>query len=611
MLTDHIIDSIPQKPGVYLFRDGSGRPLYIGKAKDLKKRLASYFGTGRDQTYKSWLILKHAHSLDHIITATEKEAFILEGNLIKKHRPRYNVKIKDDSHYPLLKLDINNTYPRLSIVRRMKSDGALYYGPFPSSSAVRSTLRLIGRLFPLRKCRTNEIPKRSRPCLNFQLGRCLAPCCRDVSPEEYQEIVDQVKLFLEGRNRELISRLREMMQKASSELDFENAAKLRDQISAVKKTVERQTVVSAGMKDQDVIGLYLSGREAVVVILMVRGGYMVGTRNFTIHCEWGDSQEVLESFLKQYYRDRGSVPSEIILSNGVGDARLIAEWITEMAGKKVNLLVPTRGNKKKLVDMAMVNAEHLMRERQQAEQQTVLENAKSVLRLKTIPYNTEGVDISNLGGDNPVASLVSFCNGIPQRSGYRNYKIKEIQGIDDYAMIAEAVTRRLKKDDPPDLLVIDGGKGHLSAAHRAIESLRLDSAPDVVSIAKATRGEAGARDKVYLVNRKNPVMLSRSHPVLFFLMRVRDETHRRAIGYHRARREKRFLESELDKIRGVGPKRKRALLKYLGGMQSIAKAPLEEIKQVPGIDQRTAETIFYHLRGGYPTGTVSGRPLVY
>jgi excinuclease ABC subunit C len=596
MLTADIIDTIPQKSGVYLFKDRSGKALYIGKAKDLKKRLSSYFGAGRDQSSKSWLILKNAHSLDHIITATEKEALILEGNFIKKHRPRYNVKIKDDSNYPLLKLDITNKYPRLSIVRRMKSDGALYYGPFPSSSAVRSTLRLIGPMFPLRKCKTKEIPKRSRPCLNFQLGRCLAPCCEKVSPEEYQEIVDQVKLFLDGRNRELISRLRRLMQKASSELDFEKAARVRDQIKAVEKTVERQTVVSAGKKDQDVIGLSRSGKEAAIAILLVRGGSMVGTKHLTIHCEWEDSREAMESFLKQYYRDRASVPSEIILSNAIGDATLIAEWITGMAGKKVSLLVPTRGDKKKLVDMATANAENSMRDRQHTEQLAVLENAKSVLTLQKVPYRIEGVDISNLRGEHPVASLVSFYRGVPQRSGYRNYRIKEVQGIDDYAMIAEAVMRRLKKGEAPDLFVIDGGRGHLSAAQRAIEGLGLEDSPDVVSIAKANRGEAGAVDKIYIPKRKNPLMLSRSHPVLFFLMRVRDETHRRAIGYHRTRRKKGFMESELDRIWGVGPKRKRELLKHLGDIPSIARAGLEEIQRVPGIDRRTAETIFDYFR---------------
>ncbi|MBW1690611.1 MAG: excinuclease ABC subunit UvrC [Deltaproteobacteria bacterium] len=600
MLTADSIDTMPQKPGVYLFKNRAGRVLYVGKAKDLHKRLCSYFSAGRDQAYKSWLILRNAHSLDHIITATEKEALILEGNLIKKYRPRYNVKIKDDSNYPLLKLDITNKYPRLSIVRRMKNDGALYYGPFTSSSAVRSTLRLLGPIFPLRKCKANELPKRSRPCLNFQLGRCLAPCSEDVSPEEYQEIVDQVKLFLEGRNRELLARLRGIMQGASRELDFEKAARVRDQIRAVEKTVERQTVVSSGMKDQDVIGLCLSGKEAGIVILVVRTGYMVGTKHFTIHCEWEDSRETMESFLKQYYRDRAFIPSEIILSEPIGDAALIAEWLSARAEKKVSLSVPIRGAKKKLVSMAMVNAKNILRERHNAQQLALLEKAKSVLKLSRIPIHIEGVDISNLRGDLCVASLVSFVRGVAQKSGYRNFRIKEVQGIDDYAMIAEVVKRRLKKGTSPDLFVIDGGKGHLSTAKRAIDTLGLESPPEVISIAKADRGETGAVDKIYIPNRKNPLMLSPSHPVLLFLMRIRDETHRRAVGYHRIRRKKRLMESELDRIRGVGPKRKKELLKYLGDIQSIAMAGVEEIKRVPGIDQRTAETIFDYFSGRSP-----------
>jgi len=600
MLTADTINALPRKPGVYLFKDRSGKPLYIGKAKDLQKRLSSYLRTGKDQAFKSWLILKNSHSLDHIITATEKEALILEGNLIKKHRPRYNVKIKDDSNYPFLKLDINNKYPRLSIVRRMKSDGALYYGPFTSSSAVRSTLRLIGPLFPLRKCRTNEVPKRSRPCLNFQLGLCLAPCCEHVSPDEYREIVDQVKLFLEGRNRELISRLKGMMQMASRDLNFEKAARLRDQIKAVEKTIERQTIVSSGRKDQDVIGLFHSGKEAVIVILLVREGYLIGTKYFTLQSEWEDSGEILESFLKQYYRDRAYVPSEIIISNAIGDLAVIAEWITGIAGRKISLFVPTRGGKKKLVDMATANAENIMRERQHTEQVAVLENAKSMLKLQKIPYRIEGLDISNLQGEHPVASLVSFYKGVPQRSGYRNYRIREVRGIDDYAMIAEAVRRRLTKGDQPDLFLIDGGRGHLSAARRVIEARGLEDPPDIVSIAKANRGEAGAADKIYIQNRKNPLMLSRNHPVLLFFMRIRDETHRRAIGYHRTRRRKSFMESELDRIRGVGPKRKRELLRYLGNIQSIAGASVEEIRRVPGIDKRTAESIFDYFKGLSP-----------
>ena len=290
------------------------------------------------------------------------------------------------------------------------------------------------------------------------------------------------------------------------------------------------------------------------------------------------------------------MPSEIILSNAISDLALIAEWITGIAGRKVSLFAPTRGDKKRLVDMAMANAGDIMREREHTEQLAVLENAKSVLRLRKIPYRIEGVDISNLRSEHPVASLVSFYKGIPQRSGYRNYRIKEVQGIDDYAMIAEAVSRRLTKGDQPDLFLIDGGRGHLSAAQRAIEALGLEDPPDLVSVAKANKGEAGAVDKIYIQNRKNPLMLSCNHPVSLFLMRIRDETHRRAVGYHRTRRRKSFMESELDRIRGVGPKRKRELLRYLGDIQSIAGASPEEIQRVPGIDKRTAETIFDYFK---------------
>lgn len=327
---------------------------------------------------------------------------------------------------------------------------------------------------------------------------------------------------------------------------------------------------------------------------------MVGTRHFTIHCELEDSREALESFLKQYYRDRTFVPSEIMFSEPIGDTALIAEWLSAVAEKKVSLTVPIRGNKKKLVSMAVVNAQNILRERQNAKQLKVLEKAKSVLKLGRTPIHIEGMDISNLKGDLSVASLVSFVRGVPQKSGYRNYRIKEVQGIDDYAMIAEAVKRRLKKGRSPDLFVIDGGKGHLSTAKRALDALGLESPPEVISIAKADRGETGAADKIYIPNRKNPLMLSSSHPVLLLLMRIRDETHRRAIGYHRTRRKKRLMESELDRIRGVGPKRKKELLKYLGDIRSIARAGVEEIKRVPGIDQRTAETIFDYFSGRSP-----------
>jgi len=592
MLDSDTIKNIPQEPGVYLFKNKSGRTIYIGKAKNLNKRISSYFSRGRDHPYKLSLILMNAHKIEHIIAGTEKEALILEGNLIKKYRPRYNVILKDDANYPLLKLDINNRYPRLIIVRRMKNDGALYFGPFTSASAVRSTLRLIGPVFPLRKCKTKETPKRSRPCLNYQLGRCLAPCCLEVRVNDYQEIVDQVKLFLEGRSKELISQLREIMREAARDLNFEKAGRLRDQIRAVEKTVERQTIVSTEMKDQDIIGLSRTGKDAGVVILMVRSGYMVGSRSYSIHCEWENSSEALEAFLKQYYRDKEFIPSDIILSDAIGDKQLISEWLTEMAGKRVSISVPSRGHKKRLVNMAVVNAENNLLKRQKSDQSAIIDLAKSVLKLKRKPAHIEGIDISNLKGDLAVASLVTFVDGLPQKSDYRNYKIKEVQGIDDYAMIVEVIKRRLKKGKLPDLFVVDGGKGHLSMAQKTIDASGLESPPAVISIAKADRGKPGAVDKIYLQNRKNPLILARNHPVLSLLMRLRDEAHRRAVNYHRKRRKKKLSGSELDRISGVGPKRKKALLKYLGDLQSIARAEIGELQGVPGINQRIAKNIF-------------------
>jgi len=598
MLSSDSLKNIPQAPGVYLFKDRSGKTIYVGKAKNLKKRVYSYFSKGREQPYKLSLILMNAHKIEHFITATEKEALILEGNLIKKFRPRYNVILKDGTNYPLLKLDMDDRYPRLSIVRRIKNDGALYFGPFTSSSAVRSTLRLMGPVFPLRKCKTKGTPKRSRPCLNYQLGRCLAPCCLDVRIEDYQEIVGQVKLFLEGRNRELISQLKELMQKASRDLDFEKAARLRDQIRAVEKTVERQRVVSARMKDQDIIGLSRSGKEAGIVILFVRSGSMVGSRNYSIHCEWEGPREILEAFLKQYYRDKEFIPSEIILSDAIDDKRLITEWLTGKAGKKVSISVPSRGDKKKLVNMAMVNAENMLLERQESDQSAVLEEAKSILHLKRKPGHIEGIDVSNLKGDLAVASLVTFVEGIPQKADYRNYRIKEVEGIDDYAMIVEVIKRRLKKGQLPDLFVIDGGKGHLSVALKTIDALGLKNPPAAISIAKAGQRESGAGDRIYLPNRKNPLILARNHPVLCLLMRLRDETHRRAVGYYRKRKKKALTGSELDMIPGIGPKRKKALLKHLRDLQSIARAEIEELEEVPGINQGIARIIFdyFHSR---------------
>jgi excinuclease ABC subunit C len=585
----------PQKPGVYLFKDKSGKIIYIGKAKNLRKRINSYFAHGDNQSRKLSRIIRNAEEIEHIITANETEALILEGNLIKKHRPRYNVDLKDDANYPFFKLDITTQYPRVSVVRRMKNDGALYFGPYPSVTQARSALHLIGPVFPLRKCTTKDIPKRSRPCLNYQLGRCLAPCCKEVSREEYLEIVDQVRLFLEGRNKELISKLNRVMQKASRELDFEKAARVRDQIRAVEKTVEKQTVVSSKRKDQDIVGVSRLGREAEVVMLVVRGGSMVGSRSYSIRGEWEDSSEIVESFIKQYYRDKQFVPREIILSHPIEDRAVISEWLTGMAGKKVSITVPSRGDKRRLAEMAEENADTILVRKHKVDRFAILEEIRGVLRLKRKPLHIEAIDVSNLRGDLAVACIVSFFEGVPQKSGYRNYRISGVQGINDYAMIAEGIARRLRRGKSPDLFVIDGGKGHLAVAIKTLDDLKLDNPPDAISIAKADRARPRDADRIYLPHRKNPVDLAKNHPVLSFFMHVRDETHRRAVSYYRKRRKKKLTTSELDMISGIGPQRKKALLRFFGDIQTIAGAEIADLVQVTGIADSIAKSVFDHF----------------
>ncbi len=590
------IKNVPSRPGVYIFKGQSGDPVYIGKAKDLKKRVTSYLNKRKNAGHRLSLLVRNTFSIDHVITTTEKEALILEGTLIKKYRPKYNVILKDDANYPFLKLETDTKYPRLMIVRKLKNDGASYFGPYTSVASVRSTLRLMGSIFPLRKCSTRKIPKRSRPCLNYQLGRCLGPCCLNVSVDDYQEMLDQVRLFLEGRSRELISYLKNVMRVASNELNFEKAARVRDQIKAVESTLERQKMISATRKDRDVIGLAHYGNETRIVVLQVRNGYMVGSIGYTFSNKGETEIEILESFLKQYYPRRECIPSEIILSSDIKDKGLISEWLTESAGKSVSVNVPYRGDRKRLVDMAAENAESSLLKKYEKTSPEIIREIKQLLNLNREPVHIEGIDISNAGGDLAVGAIVSFFRGECRKSGYRNFRIKGVQGIDDYAMMAETVKRRLKKDKPPDLFLIDGGKGHLSVVLNTINSLKLSDPPDVISIAKAHKKGGDAGDKLYIPGRKTSLTLARGHPVLNFFMRLRDETHRRAIGYYRKRARKRLISSELDRIPGVGKKREQALLEYFGDVKSISCAHINKLLGVPGINRWVAMNILDYFK---------------
>ena len=583
--------NLPGQPGVYLFKDSADRVIYVGKAKDLKKRVLSYFKTSSDLPYKTAAMMKRAEGLNYILTATEKEAFILERNLIKKHMPRYNIVLRDDKQYPCLRLDIKDTYPRLNIVRKIKKDGAIYFGPFSSANSVRSTLKLIDRVFHLRKCKGGSLPKRSRPCLNYQLGRCLGPCTHDIPGLSYREIVDQVKLFLEGRNLELVRHLKKNMNLASDQLNFEKAAGIRDQIRAVEATIERQHVVSPKMEDQDIIGIAQKDGISQLVILYVRRGFLLGSRDYIVRDKGGSSSEVIEAFLKQYYSQGLFIPKQILTSEPVEEIIPIADWISDLAKKRVSIHHPRRGEKLRLTRMAVANAENLIASRKESRKEDLIKLTKFVLKLKKVPRIIEGLDISNLYGDMAVGTIVSFVEGLPHKSGYRNYRIKGVDGIDDYGMMSELVARRLSKGLPPDLFVVDGGKGHLLVVKKTMKDYPGLEVPEVVAIAKADEKRGENADKVYIVDRKNPLALPSDHSVLFLLMRIRDEAHRRAVTYHRNIRGKSLKASELDTIPGIGFKRKKRLLKHFGDIDAVSNARFEDLVLCPGITPSVAKSI--------------------
>jgi excinuclease ABC subunit C len=584
--------SIPEAAGVYLFKDNSGHVIYVGKAKNLKKRLLSYFRPSSALPAKTAIMMGRAKNLDYILTGSENEAFILESNLIKTHLPRYNIILRDDKEYPCLRLDIKESYPRLSMVRKIKKDRALYFGPFSSSQSVRSTLKLIDRLFQLRKCKSARLLKLSRPCLNYQLDRCLGPCTKDIPVASYREIVDQVRLFLEGSGRELIKRLERQMRQYAGQQDFEDAARVRDQIRAVENTLERQDVVSQGMEDQDVIGLAQEGGISQLVILFVRKGYLIGSRDYRFNNTGTSPSELTEVFLKQYYHDMPFIPKEILISEPIDDLVPINVWLSDMAGSKISIHRPLRGKKMRLVRMAISNAENLLaRGGGKIKEEDLVELSRGLLKLRMAPRRIEGLDISNLQGNLSVGTVVSFVDCIPFKSGYRNYKIRGTEGIDDYGMISELVLRRLSGENHPDLFVVDGGKGHLFAVKRVMDALPGRGMPEVVAISKADEKGSDRTDKIYLVGRKNPLILKRDNPVLHLLMRIRDEAHRRAVSYHRKLRGGALERSRLDLIPGIGPKKKRVLLRHFGDIVSISRAKPEELALVPGISNSLAQDI--------------------
>jgi excinuclease ABC subunit C len=598
-LTAEFFRSVPNHPGVYLMKNRQGSILYVGKAKNLRKRVSSYQRVNSKVSPKTVLLLNKVAAIETILTHTEKEAFILEASLIKKHRPRFNIELKDDKSYPRIKVTLGEEWPRVYMTRRRIKDGSRYFGPYSSTGAMRNTLNIIYRLFPLRRCKGKQIKKRERPCLNYQMGRCLAPCKSKVEKEQYRRMVDNVLMILEGRNRELRTQLQVEMLKAAETMEFEKAALVRDQIQALEKTLEKQVVVSNLDRDQDVFGYVRKGAGVGITVINVKQGMVYGQQVFFLLDPIGDDSEVLGEVLRQYYNREQAVPDELLLPFKAADHFTLVEWMSDIRGKKVRMRIPKRGEGFKLLHMAETNAQqvHIDQENRERNWHELARNLQTKLHLKSDPARVECLDISNIGGKQPVGSLVCFLNGEKASKHYRHYSISGAHEPDDYRMMAEVLTRRFtiadKKVILPDLLVIDGGKGHLNIALDVLKNKGLQDQVELVAIAKDKENKT---DKIYRPGRKNPINLVRHSPVVFFLMQIRDESHRFGISFHRRLRHKSTLSSELDKVPGIGPSRRKILLKTLGSMTKVKKAAPEELAAVPGIGVELAEHIwdFFH-----------------
>ncbi|HZQ99717.1 MAG TPA: excinuclease ABC subunit UvrC [Chloroflexota bacterium] len=593
------LSSLPTSPGVYMYKGAAGEILYVGKAINLRNRVRSYFRP-RGQTNKIKQMLAQVVDWEIIVTGSELEALVLECNLIKKHRPKYNVRLRDDKNYPYIKVSMDEEWPRVYITRRIARDGARYFGPFTDSRSVWRTLDLLNKLFPYRTCHIAITGTSPRPCLQYHIHRCLGPCIGAADHDEYLAVMEQVCLFLEGKHEEIVADLRRRMEAAAENMEFERAAFIRDQIRAVEKVTERQRVLDAAMKDQDVIAFARANGDACVEVFFVRGGKLIGREHFLLEgTKDEDAKEIMTSFVTQFYNSAAYVPPEILLQNEVAEAEVIESWLRDKrGGHKVAVTVPRRGKSKKLVDLVATNAGEVlaqMRAKWLADEKktsSALVELADYLDLEEPPARIECYDISNIQGTSSVGAMVVFENGQPANRAYRRFQIKTVEGANDFASLQEVLRRRFaragKADDEegrkkgwtslPDLVIIDGGRGQLNAALETMQKLGFER---IRTVALAKQNE-----EIYTPTAAEPILLPRDSQALYLVQRIRDEAHRFGLTYHRNLRGRRSIRSTLDEIRGIGPKRKAALLKRFGSIKGIREASLEELAQT--VDRGTA-----------------------
>jgi excinuclease ABC subunit C len=589
--------ALPAKPGVYLFKDGKGNVIYVGKAGNLKSRVRSYFGSPANLPSKIQRLVSNIQDLEFVITNSEQEALILECDTIKRYAPRFNASLKDNKTFPYLKINIKEDWPGVHVTRRIQKDGARYFGPFASAGSVRKTLRLIKKIFPYRSCSKRIDGRDKRPCLDYHIHQCLGPCIGAVETDEYHEVINQVILFLQGKQELILRELDSKMKAAAEQLQFERAALLRDQIDAIEDVIEGQRIATTLRGEKDVISLAQNEALAYVEIFFIRNNKLIGRDHFTMEGTQGDSAgQIMTSFVKQYYASASYIPSVILLQHPVDELAVLSKWLSQQRGHKVELQVPQRGAKKKLVETVAENAARGLELAQIKEMKaevisSALQALKDRLRLPRMPRRIECYDVSNIQGKVAVASMVVLEKGWPKPAHYRRFRIKTVAGADDYAMIQETLTRRFRRGVTdqgtwgitPDLVLIDGGKGQLSAALDVRQELGLDPIP-MASLAKEN-------EEVFIPGDPRPVRMPKDSPALHILQRARDEAHRFAISYHQKLRRKGFVASALDNIAGIGPKRRRALLKKFGSIEGIKKASVEEISQTEGVTLALARKV--------------------
>jgi excinuclease ABC subunit C len=604
------LKALPNEPGVYIFKSAQGEVLYVGKSVSLRSRVRSYFGSPHGLTAKTRELVARIADFEVILTDSELEALVLENTLIKEHRPRYNIRLRDDKTYPFIKVTLNEQWPRVLKTRRVEQDGARYFGPFSNTGSVNRTLRLLGKIFPYCS-RDKEITgKAKRPCLDYHIGRCLGACAGLADHDAYMAAIEQAILFLEGKTDQVVQMVRRQMEQAAANLEFERAAAMRDQVQDLEHVIERQKVVSAHAADEDVIAFARDDGNACVQVFFIRRGRLIGTEHFLLEgTEEEEPVQVMSSFVTQFYENAAQVPKTILLQHEVSEWAVIEEWLRKKRGRKVTLRVPRRGEKRRLVELVARNASEALEQvrlkwlSEKQRQVGALAELRDVLGLEGLPRRIEGYDISTLQGRSSVGSMVVFEDGSSRRSKYRRFRIRTVSGQDDYAMMAEVLRRRFRRAveaddrdkargwaDLPDLVLIDGGKGQLGIATEVLREAGLGEIPLV--------GLAKREELLFVPGQSDPLILPEDSLGLQLLQQVRDEAHRFAVTYHRQRRRKKGLRSRLDDVRGIGPTRKAALLKQFGTLDAMRKASVEELAAVPGMNRSVAERLKDELAGG-------------